>query len=336
MKIRVKLKLLSSGAKNNLTQAFFLSKVYNSKNNFEIYHDEKEKMDFAKVEVYFENCPPSEIIEAITTDYVEILELKYKFEESEEEKISEQTVDAKISKQHRHKKTTNTNDDRYIHAINDLAKKSTSYDEFVDNIANYIDFGSKKEFFVQLIAAATKISDPSDICWKNIEKEFGSAYNESTKIICSKCIAKKFEGSIPILKLIKVIVRYDSFDFSNERRVKMTCMPDNSEFEKVLANIDKTHPISDRVRKILNEMGWKEEESKSSKICFAIVKSALEIPGEITWDSIFEIVDGFITFDHDIAKMSLSTLINTFASKNGSDKKVSTIEFLNELKAIIM
>lgn len=30
-------------------------------------------------------------------------------------------------------------------------------------------------------------------------------------------------------------------------------------------------------------MGWKEEESKSSKICFAIVKSALEIPGEITW-----------------------------------------------------
>ncbi len=158
MKIEVKLKILSSDAKNNLTQAFFLSEEYNSKNNFEIYHDKEENMDIAKLEIFSDKPLPAKLVEAITTD-VEILNLKHGFDKSEiEEEIPEQLdasvvekISKRIEKPESKEKTCNNGEEKSernaknnqyeIPEIAKIAENSTSFDDFVSNVADYIDMG---------------------------------------------------------------------------------------------------------------------------------------------------------------------------------------------------
>lgn len=243
-----------------------------------------------------------------------------------------------------------------IPKLAEIAKKSSSYEQFVTSVIAWIGFEFIKweEFFGKVIEAA---SQTEKITWESIKETLeskGIAVNEYVKIQISKHITEKFENDVKMMKLIRAIVTYKSFDFqgtsaqeetekveaiqteipmepeaTTSKRVKMKCMPEIPPFEEALGNVDKTQPIEERVRFVLTEMGLEKLDPSSQQNVFEFAKNA--VMTENVEDTIFSHSEDFET----IVRLTFSTFLNDFVSQYDSTKNVKVFDFLKELQRIV-
>ena len=402
MKFWAKVRFKEEENAEHLIRSFFTE--FNSENSIVIRGNE------AKVEIIFDN-PPMEIIEAI--NHCDVIEFncgktlgEYKKDETEqvrkkeetseqteqavaeeetseqteqavvEEETSEQTEQAEAKKDNPENSKNPSKKEDEIPELSELAKKSSSYEEFVKSVASWLEMDKKKEFFQSIVRAA---GQAKKITWSNIEeilKSDGVNYKEWDKIWCTKKVTSKFknsETSVTIMKLIKVIVEYKTYDFNQEvrgemkelaeetsgqteqavaeektdeqtetinevaapkKRVKMECMPEIPYFEEVLGSVDKTQPIEKRVKYVLTAMGLKKMKTKEQHEIFEITNTAVRL-GRMDFDIIF--LKAKIPLEESMtARMTFSKFINDFVKEYYSDKKVKLLDFLKDMQRIVM
>lgn len=289
-----------------------------------------------------------------------------------------------------------------IPELTEIARQSTSYDDFVKSVAVFIGVGSKLRFFQEMIKAAQKTDK---INWNNIEAIMsysGEAFNSSSKLLCTKQVAATFKNSenhVTIMKLIKAIVEYKAFDFNQQERtsevsrveiptseehpvetpvtevneeetpaietritkefeggstelstaiqeskkasesktrIKMDCMPSIPSFEEVLESVDKTIPIEDRVKCVLEAMMLEKRKPSDQERILKIANATMKLSQEpITIEAVMQKAYIAQNSQKD-ARLMFSKFINDFAKKHGAVRKVSVIEFLNDLRKVLL
>ena len=251
-----------------------------------------------------------------------------------------------------------------------IAENATSFEHFVKLVVEWLNLNKRQDFFENLAIASAEVDK---ISWKELEtrlKSKGVTYADWDKIYVSKQISERLkEYSVTILPFLNAIRQYKEYSFgkvethseeeiSTEQateeipqdveekaedsngnitpkpRVKMECMPEIRKFEETLASVDKTQPVEDRVRYVLNAMGLKQMSVQEQKQIVEIASTALR-KEKIDFDVIF--VEANIPMDKILeARMIFSKFVNDFVQKYERDKKVQLLIFLSELQSIIM
>ena len=240
-----------------------------------------------------------------------------------------------------------------IPMLDQKAKEATSFEHFVKLVAEWLEMDKRQEFFVNLVYTATEVAV---ISWKEIEDALRSksiSYSSWDKIWTGQQVSKKlWNYSATILPLLYTMVQYkDSFGKNFEEnaeqetevsivseesnaeqetavsivseevhsKIKLECMPEIPHFEQILGSVDKTQPIEQSVRKILNCMGLedKPEQEQVEILSFVI--------------QVFEGKETSMT-----SKINFSTFLNNFVGKYSPGKKVKAFKFLQQLQVIVM
>ena len=257
-----------------------------------------------------------------------------------------------------------------IPELKEIAKKATSFDNFAELIAKWLEMDKRQEFFKNLIIVS---ADVDKIRWKELEealKNNNIAYTQWNKVWSSRQVSEKLkEKSVTILPLLNAIAEYKGYPFkqkeeqskkgksieqstervtenaeensegsietiSSKPRIKMECMPEIKEFEETLASVDKTQPVKERVRYVLETMGLTKLSTQEQKQIIEIASTAVK-KGRMAFDIIF--VEAKIPIEQTMtARMTFSKFINDFVQKYESDRKVKVLTFLSELQKIIM
>ena len=295
-------------------------------------------------------------------------------QESEEKENSEQTgkTRKKNGRPVTKKKEPTKTESQIINIpeLEEIAKKATSFDDFAELIAKWLEMDKRQEFFKNLIIVS---ADVDKITWKELEKALKNnniAYTQWDKIWSGQQVSEKLkEKSVTMLPLLNAIVEYKSYSFKQKEeqsekensteqateeatenaeknskeanetvfsrpRVKMECMPEIKDFEETLASVDKTQPVEERVRYVLEAMGLGELPAKEQKQIIEIASTAVK-KGRMAFDIIF--VETKIPIEQTMtARMTFSKFLNDFAQKYESDRKVKLLTFLSELQKIIM
>ena len=289
-----------------------------------------------------------------TTDEIEVTEISEVNNEEEPKddniEVPNQVVEShnpevnakEVTKKSKTSKHVIKYDNYNIPELDELANKSSSYQNFVNAVTEWLELKNKDEFFKCVIDAA---EDANKVSWNEIEKVLKSKnifYSSWDKIFCTKQVAARFENSddkVTILKLIKAILEFRAFKFDTKSNtetastVKMQCMPSIPSFEEVLGRLDKSKPVNDRILYVLSAMGLKDKDSHDQKAILKIATAAVQ-SANLDFDSIFSKTD-FSEVDALDARMTFSEFINDFAKSYGSDKNIKLITFLEELKNIV-
>lgn len=347
----------------------------------------------AKMEIVFRE-PPMAIIDAI--NQCEVIELNYgknlkEYKEDEDlqvetendskqrnvgvessEKIEQTNVESGDSEQTEQpkkkrgrpatkklepKKETKSEPTINIPKLEEIAKKSNSFEHFAELVAKWLEMDKRKEFFKSLIIVSAEVDK---ITWKELEKALKNKnvfYTQWDKTWSGQQVSKKLkEYSATMLSFLNVTKKYKEYSFKeveeysteensskqdvektrtnfeektdkfNETvfpkpRVKMECMPEIKEFEETLASVDKTQPVEERVRYVLEAMGLNNMSVKEQKQIVEIASTAVK--------------KGRMVFDTTV-RMTFSKFVNDFVQKYESGKKVKLLTFLSELQKIIM
>lgn len=256
-----------------------------------------------------------------------------------------------------------------ISELEEIAKKATSFEHFVKLVAEWMEMEKKQEFFINLVMVSTEIDN---ITWKDLEKalkEKNISYIIYDKVWTSNQVTKKFkEYSVTILPFLKIIRQYKDYSFKNaekqqtveenttkqetekkklnieekveefdespipKNRVKMECMPEIKDFEEILANVDKTEPVEQRVRYVLEAMGLNKIPVKEQKQIVEIASTAVK-KERITFDSIFTNIPIRQVME---VRLTFSQFINNFVQKYEGNKMIKILDFLEELQKTIM
>lgn len=302
------------------------------------------------------------------------------FEQSEptnaENENSEQTEQPKkkrgrpATKKLEPKKETKSEPTINIPKLEEIAKKSNSFEHFAELVAKWLEMDKRKEFFKSLIIVSAEVDK---ITWKELEKALKNKnvfYTQWDKIWSRQQVSEKLkEYSATILSFLNVTKKYKEYSFKeveeysteensskqdventttnfeektdkfNETvfpkpRVKMECMPEIKEFEETLASVDKTQPVEERVRYVLGAMGLNNMSVKEQKQIVEIASTAVK-KGRMAFDIIF--VEANIPIEQTrTVRMTFSKFVNDFVQKYESGKKVKLLTFLSELQKIIM
>ena len=303
------------------------------------------------------------------------------FEQSEptnaENENSEQTEQPKkkrgrpATKKLEPKKETKSEPTINIPKLEEIAKKSNSFEHFAELVAKWLEMDKRKEFFKSLIIVSAEVDK---ITWKELEKALKNKnvfYTQWDKIWSRQQVSEKLkEYSATMLSFLNVTKKYKEYSFKeveeysteensskqdvektttnfeektdkfNETvfpkpRVKMECMPEIKEFEETLASVDKTQPVEERVRYVLGAMGLNNMSVKEQKQIVEIASTAVK-KGRMAFDIIF--VEANIPIEQTMTKvrMTFSKFVNDFVQKYESGKKVKLLTFLSELQKIIM
>lgn len=255
------------------------------------------------------------------------------------------------------KKETKSEPTINIPKLEEIAKKSNSFEHFAELVAKWLEMDKRKEFFKSLIIVSAEVDK---ITWKELEKALKNKnvfYTQWDKTWSGQQVSKKLkEYSATMLSFLNVTKKYKEYSFKeveeysteensskqdvektrtnfeektdkfNETvfpkpRVKMECMPEIKEFEETLASVDKTQPVEERVRYVLEAMGLNNMSVKEQKQIVEIASTAVK--------------KGRMVFDTTV-RMTFSKFVNDFVQKYESGKKVKLLTFLSELQKIIM
>ena len=302
------------------------------------------------------------------------------FEQSEptnaENENSEQTEQPKkkrgrpATKKLEPKKETKSEPTINIPKLEEIAKKSNSFEHFAELVAKWLEMDKRKEFFKSLIIVSAEVDK---ITWKELEKALKNKnvfYTQWDKIWSRQQVSEKLkEYSATMLSFLNVTKKYKEYSFkeveeySTEENsskhdventttnfeektdkfnetvfpkptVKMECMPEIKEFEETLASVDKTQPVEERVRYVLGAMGLNNMSVKEQKQIVEIASTAVK-KGRMAFDIIF--VEANIPIEQTMTvRMTFSKFVNDFVQKYESGKKVKLLTFLSELQKIIM
>ena len=277
---------------------------------------------------------PTELFDAIT-DVGTIQKIRYANEVSEKQKEKNGSKQDVLSQPKEAKKVEPVS----IPQLEEIAKKATSFENFAELIAEWLEMGKKTEYFKNLVMAT---AEADEITWKNLENILDKkavVYKTNDKLWATKRVAEKLkEESIKIMQLLIAIGEYKDYSFgetiSSKPRVKLECMPEIQSFEEVLAGVDKTRPVEERVLYVLDSMGLEEIDSEKKEFCIKIANTAVR-KKEIVADAILEEAN-IPVVDRGIAEMSFSEFLNNFVKKYDSEKKVKVFAFLSELQKVIM
>ena len=268
------------------------------------------------------------------------------------------------------KKETKSEPTINIPKLEEIAKKSNSFEHFAELVAKWLEMGKRKDFFKNLIIVSAEVDK---IKWKELEKALKNKnvfYTKWDKIWSGQQVYEKLkEYSATMLSFLNVTKKYKEYSFKeveeysteensskqdvektttnfeektdkfNETvfpkpRVKMECMPEIKEFEETLASVDKTQPVEERVRYVLGAMGLNNMSVKEQKQIVEIASTAVK-KGRMAFDIIF--VEANIPIEQTMTvRMTFSKFVNDFVQKYESGKKVKLFTFLSELQKIIM
>lgn len=257
-----------------------------------------------------------------------------------------------------------------IPELEEIAKKASSFEDFAKLVAEWLKMDKRQKFFENLVIASAEMDK---ITWKELEKALkykNVFYTQGDKIWASNHVSEKMkEHSVTMLPFLNATRQYRDYSFeqvkecsteenfteqeteettkkveeknevSNESviikpRLKMECMPEIKEFEETLASVDKTQPVEDRVRYVLEAMGLNKMSEKEQKQIVEIASTAVR-KVRMTFDIIF--VEANIPIEQTIeVRMIFSKFVNDFVQKYESGKKVKLLTFLSELQKIIM
>ena len=268
------------------------------------------------------------------------------------------------------KKETKSEPTINIPKLEEIAKKSNSFEHFAELVAKWLEMGKRKDFFKNLIIVSAEVDK---IKWKELEKALKNKnvfYTKWDKIWSGQQVSEKLkEYSATMLSFLNVTKKYKEYSFKeveeysteensskqdvektttnfeektdkfNETvfpkpRVKMECMPESKEFEEKLANVDKTQQVEERVRYVLGAMGLSNMVVEEQKQIVEIASTAVK-KGRMAFDIIF--VEANIPIEQTMTvRMTFSKFVNDFVQKYESGKKVKLLTFLSELQKIIM
>ena len=268
------------------------------------------------------------------------------------------------------KKETKSEPTINIPKLEEIAKKSNSFEHFAELVAKRLEMGKRKDFLKNLIIVSAEVDK---IKWKELEKALKNKnvfYTKWDKIWSGQQVSEKLkEYSATMLSFLNVTKKYKEYSFKeveeysteensskqdvektttnfeektdkfNETvfpkpRVKMECMPEIKEFEETLASVDKTQPVEERVRYVLGAMGLNNMSVKEQKQIVEIASTAVK-KGRMAFDIIF--VEANIPIEQTMTvRMTFSKFVNDFVQKYESGKKVKLLTFLSELQKIIM
>lgn len=251
-----------------------------------------------------------------------------------------------------------------IPELEKIAKKSTSFEHFVKLVGEWLEMKRHQKLFEELAIVSAEVDN---ISWKKLDnalKNKGVTYTQSEKILVTQQVSKKLkEQSITMLPFLYAVKQYKDYPFNSEEehliecetegepknveekteeyiksaiskpRMKMECMPEIKEFEEALASVDKTQPVENRVRYVLNAMELEKLPDVEQKNIVKIVSTAIR-KKKMADSDVFEkdqVLMGNTT-DHLI----VSKFINNFVQKYEVGKKVKVLAFLSELQEIIM
>lgn len=356
-----KVKLNKKQDFENLIKMFF--KEFNESSSISVRGKE------AKLEVAFDN-PPMEIIDAI--NQCEIIELNYGrclneyegdgskktekssiFEKENTVEVEEKSKKAKSTQLEENagvnkeikiqnkpkkkgeskarKKIPRRTDNLELPELAEIAKKAKSFENFAELVTEWLKITDKKEYFINLIIESAKLDT---IRWKDFDEVFKNKnlhYTRWDRICMIKEIWNTLnDDSINALSLLEEIRRFKDYPFNH---AKMACMPENKEFEKTLATIDKTKPVEERVLYVLNAMGLNNIAENDQKMILEIANKAVKKETQ-------ELEDIFNECDIPqeqvmTARVTFAKFVNDFVEKHNGDKKVKLLTFLSELKKIV-
>lgn len=338
-KFRAKIKFESDKNASYLIKAFFQD--FNPDSSIVIRGNKSE------LEIAFQE-PPMAIIDALT--YCKVIELNYgkNLQEHKEEDSSpakkiamnvnseQDDTDVENFEMQKH------NDTISIPELDEIAKKSTSFENFAELVSKWLEMDKRQDFFKNLIIVSSEVEK---LTWKELEKALsakGFPYINYDKIWSSKQVSKKLKDySLSILKLLKILRQYKEYSFDNTKDqpenkhtlVETRCMPEIKELENIFANVDKCSFINERVRYVLEAMGLNNLPIEDQELIVKIANNAIK-KRELSYDTIFVGTD----IPQDMIKLSrliFSAFINDFMQKYGSEK-VQLLTFLLELKKNIL
>lgn len=257
-----------------------------------------------------------------------------------------------------------------IPELEEIVKKATSFEHFAKLVAEWLEMDRRQEFFTNLVIVSAEVDK---ITWKELEKGLKAKnvfYTQWDKIWAGKQVSKKLkEYSATMLPFLNATKQYKEYSFnqvdehsteenSDEQvtekaivnveektvefdesviprpRVKMECMPEIKDFEETLASVDKTQPVEERVRYVLEAMGLNKVSAKEQKQIVEIASTAVR-KGRMSFDIIF--VEANVPIEQTmVIRMTFSKFVNDFVQKYESGKKVKLLTFLSELQKIIM
>lgn len=257
-----------------------------------------------------------------------------------------------------------------IPELEEIVKKATSFEHFAKLVAEWLEMDRRQEFFTNLVIVSAEVDK---ITWKELEKGLKAKnvfYTQWDKIWAGKQVSEKLkEYSATMLPFLNATRQYKEYSFnqvdehsteenSDEQatektivnveektvefdesviprpRVKMECMPEIKDFEETLASVDKTQPVEERVRYVLEAMGLNKVSAKEQKQIVEIASTAVR-KGRMSFDIIF--VEANVPIEQTmVIRMTFSKFVNDFVQKYESGKKVKLLTFLSELQKIIM
>ena len=282
---------------------------------------------------------------------------------------NEESEDSKQIEQPKKKaadSTSNAESSINVPRLEEIAKKSTSFEDFVKLVAEWLEMDKRQEFFENLAIVSTEVNK---IAWKDLEKALkdkGVTYSQWDKAWAVNQVSEKL--SVTMLKFLKEIGQYKGYSFepmeeySNEEnkteqategtteieeeagefdegviakpRVKMECMPEIKDFEETLASVDKTQPVAERVQYVLEAMGLSEMSKAKQKQIVEIANTAVRNE-QMSFDII--LLEANIPINQAMeVRRTFSKFLNDFVQKYESSKEVKLLEFLSELQKIIM
>ena len=224
-----------------------------------------------------------------------------------------------------------------------IAKKSSSFKEFIELTAEWLEMGDYKELFYNVVMAAT---ESEKVIWREMHK-----YLENIEICCEMSDKKELntkayrKADMGIKKLLEAMKQYkyvfkenstQKFTNSDKPRIKMECMPEIEEFEETLTHVDKTLPVSTRIETILLPMGLEKLPKQEKNMLVDFSRIVIE-QKKVNLDSALEQIAK--TYNLDSSKeiqLKMSQLLNSYVQKYDKDRKVKTETFFTELQKVIM
>ncbi len=217
--------------------------------------------------------------------------------------------------------------------LQEIAKKSTSYDDFVRLVTEWINFSRRNDKFIHIVQTATKLDE---FTWDDLEAKLslkGISINISDRNLMSKVVTEKLKGSknpLRILELVKAITLYKNYEFANQMvnsentNVKEK-HPAYSIFENIFNEVDKATPIETRIRKVLVAMGANAfGEDSFEKICKDLSEMML-----------MKDIDVEKSISDNEERMRIFTLVNSFVSKAGGSR-IKVVDFIKVLQQGIL
>ena len=230
-----------------------------------------------------------------------------------------------------------------IPAIKEIIQSSVSFEDALAQISKWLGFNNYVSF-ESLIKSSISTGKDEKISWgmifKNMGKNLKGYTNETVRIQFTTILAKKMKEenfTIKPLTFIAMVARYSNYWTKNNDKANTTAELSSvnplEAMVKNLTDIVKEGSTEERVEKIFTSMGLQESDSN----LLILVYTALKLPGEMTWENIYNNQNEFTSTEERMdARRKLSELVNKFAKKSGYSNQIKLITFLMELKKAIL